>query len=430
MNLNNAKVKVNRWVVIVLVAMAAGMSFELPYVRYNYQDAMIATMGYNATQLGLMLSVYGMIATVLYACGGILADRFSCRTLFVLDMILTGLGGFAMALYPPFWLAMVIEIFWCFTTIMLGWSASIKVISSMGTADEQGKIMGIQEGMRGLGCMWTAFLTLFIFAKVGAELNHNSMRYVFIAYGIIFIALAIVCYFIMPDPPIPPRPVKVDGQPKKKGVLLVVLAKKETWLISGVIFGVYVVFTVLSYTASYLIDMYGLSVTAASTIGMVRNQVFRTCAAPLGGIIAAKTALKSPTKLSLFCGALSIVGLIVFLVVPANGSILVPMVVLVLFLACMNYVAKGMNWAVAGEVDIDPNIYGTTIGVCSVIGYLPDAFIYTIIGHWQDTLPAAEAYRNLWLTGLIGTVILMVCGTILLKVINKSKANKSAPAEA
>lgn len=43
MNLNNAKVKVNRWVVIVLVAMAAGMSFELPYVRYNYQDAMITT---------------------------------------------------------------------------------------------------------------------------------------------------------------------------------------------------------------------------------------------------------------------------------------------------------------------------------------------------------------------------------------------------
>lgn len=393
MGTSNAKIKLNRWIVIILVGMTAGMSFELPYVRYNYQVAMEQTMGYTATQLGLMLSVYGMIALVLYACGGILADRFSCRTLFAGNMILTALGAFVMAAYPPFWVAMVVEVFWCFTTIMMGWSSSIKVISSLGTAEEQGRIMGIQEGMRGLGCMWTAFLTLFIFARVGAETNPASMRVVFIAYGIIFIIMGVICYLVMPDPQV--QPTVRDAAAKEKGTLTLVLRRKETWLISGVIFGVYVVFSVLSYTASYLVDTFGMSVTAASTIGMVRNQVFRTCAAPLGGIIAARTALKSPTKLSLFCGVLSVAGLVVFLVVPPSQGLLVPMVILVLFLACMNYIAKGMNWGVAGEVGIDPKIYGTTVGVCSVLGYLPDAFIYIVIGNWQSTLPAAQAYRNI-----------------------------------
>ncbi len=33
--------------------------------------------------------------------------------------------------------------------------------------------------------------------------------------------------------------------------------------------------------------------------------------------------------------------------------------------------------------------------------------VYPIIGHWQDTLPAAEAYRNMWLMGMaaLGMVI-------------------------
>lgn len=428
MGVSSAKIKVNRWLVVVLVGMAAGMSFELPYVRYNYQIPMEQTMGYSATQLGLMLSVYGMIALILYACGGVLADRFSCRMLFTGCMVLTGLGGLVMATYPPFWLAMAVEIYWCFTTIMLGWSSSIKVISSMGSAEEQGKIMGIQEGMRGLGCMWTAFLTLYIFSRIGAENNPDSMRVIFTVYAAIFIVMGIVCYFIMPDPQIVKKPADASKEKKEKGTLLLVLRKKETWLISGVIFGVYVVFCVLSYTASYLVDMYGMSVTTASTIGMVRNQVFRTCAAPLGGIIAARTALKSPTKLSLFCGILSAVALVVFLVVPPSGSILVPMIILVLFIACMNYVAKGMNWGVAGETNIDPKIYGTTVGVCSVLGYLPDAFIYIVIGNWQDTLPAAEAYRNMWLTGLAGTIILLICGVLLMKVIkdNQAKAVSSS----
>lgn len=48
------------------------------------------------------------------------------------------------------------------------------------------------------------------------------------------------------------------------------------------------------------------------------------------------------------------------------------------------------------------------MGICSVIGFLPDVFVYPIVGHWQDTLPAAEAYRNMWLMGLAAlcTVIL------------------------
>jgi hypothetical protein len=56
---------------------------------------------------------------------------------------------------------------------------------------------------------------------------------------------------------------------------------------------------------------------------------------------------------------------------------------------------------------------GTTVGICSVIGFLPDVFVYPIVGHWQDTLPAAEAYRYMWFMGL-GAVCLVILFTFLL----------------
>ncbi|MNL43560.1 Inner membrane protein YqcE [compost metagenome] len=48
-----------------------------------------------------------------------------------------------------------------------------------------------------------------------------------------------------------------------------------------------------------------------------------------------------------------------------------------------------------------------------MVGFLPDVFVYPIVGHWQDTLPAAVAYRNMWMMGL-GAVCMVILFTFLL----------------
>jgi len=60
---------------------------------------------------------------------------------------------------------------------------------------------------------------------------------------------------------------------------------------------------------------------------------------------------------------------------------------------------------------------GTTVGICSVVGFLPDVFVYPIVGHWQDTLPAAEAYRNMWLMGLAATSLVIIFTFLLFRKI-------------
>ena len=65
---------------------------------------------------------------------------------------------------------------------------------------------------------------------------------------------------------------------------------------------------------------------------------------------------------------------------------------------------------------------GTTVGICSVIGFLPDVFVYPIVGHWQDTLPAEQAYRNMWLMGLFALCLVIFFTFLLFRKIRRVDA--------
>lgn len=66
---------------LLLIIVAASAVYELPYIRYYYYDVMMEALGVTHTQMGTMMSVYGIVAMICYFPGGWLADRLSCRKL-------------------------------------------------------------------------------------------------------------------------------------------------------------------------------------------------------------------------------------------------------------------------------------------------------------------------------------------------------------
>lgn len=416
------KFKNNRWFIAILIGIAGGVSFELAYLKYNYQPAMESLMGLTSTQVGILMSTYGFISMILYAPSGIIADKFNHKKLITYSLVVTGLLGFVMATYPPFYVLMAIQVAWAFTTVLFMWSATVKAVTMLGSKEEQGALLGLSEGARGVGCLIAAFVTLWIFNKSGAENNAFSLRAVLIAYGVIMLVLAILCWIFIPT-----GEVKSIGNRKQETEkisfkdVINVLKLKTTWLCSGIIFGVYSVYACLSYTSSYLIDIFAMSMVTATFVGMIRNQVMRSISPPIAGLVTAKTRLKSPTKILLIAGIINLISLMILFIAPSKQSLLGVMIGVVLISGMCVYVSRGMYFATIGEVDTPVNITGTTIGVASVIGFLPDAFIYIIIGNWQDKLPALQAYRNIWLTGAGATLIAIVSCTLLLKEINKKK---------
>lgn len=66
--------------------------------------------------------------------------------------------------------------------------------------------------------------------------------------------------------------------------ILAVLRISTTWYCSMVIFGVFTIYAILSYSTNYLTEMYGMSLVAASYMGIVINKSSARCAAHLAAL--------------------------------------------------------------------------------------------------------------------------------------------------
>ncbi|MRT57530.1 MFS transporter [Enterobacteriaceae bacterium RIT693] len=408
-----------RWLTLAIISISGGVSFDLAYLRYIYQIPMAKFMGFSNTEIGLIMSTFGITAIILYAPSGIIADKFSHRLMMTLAMIATGLLGIVMAFYPPLWVMIVIQIAFAVTTILMLWSVSIKAASLLGDHSEQGKIMGWMEGLRGVGVMALAVFTMWVFSRFAPE-DANSLKAVILIYSGVYIALGVLCWFFVSDG----YTGRTEGtQEAKKPAfqlkdILSVLRISTTWYCSMVIFGVYTIYAILSYSTNYLTEMYGMSLVAASYMGIVINKIFRAICGPLGGIITTYSRIKSPTRVVQLLSIVGAVALVALLATNSNPQSVAMGISLILLLGFTCYASRGLYWACPGEARTPPYIMGTTVGICSVIGFLPDVFVYPVVGHWQDTLPAEEAYRNMWLMGFAALCMVIVFAFLLIRKIH------------
>ncbi|KKC61902.1 membrane protein [Citrobacter amalonaticus] len=412
-----------RWITLAIISFSGGVSFDLAYLRYIYQIPMAKFMGFSNTEIGLIMSTFGVAAIILYAPSGVIADKFSHRKMITSAMIITGLLGLLMMTYPPLWVMLCIQVAFAITTILMLWSVSIKAASLLGDHSEQGKIMGWMEGLRGVGVMSLAVFTMWVFSRFAPD-DSNSLKAVILIYSVVYILLGILCWFFVNDGNSRSHGVKEDKQPFQLKDIIAVLRISTTWYCSMVIFGVFTIYAILSYSTNYLTEMYGMSLVAASYMGIVINKIFRAICGPLGGIITTYSKIKSPTRVVQLLSIVGAAALIALLVTNSNPQSVVMGIGLILLLGFTCYASRGLYWACPGEARTPSYIMGTTVGICSVIGFLPDVFVYPIVGHWQDTLPAAQAYRNMWLMGLAALCMVILFTFLLFR---KIRTNNAAP---
>lgn len=412
--------KLNRWATAIIIGMAGGLSFELPYLRITYEQQMKSFLGISYEQIGLLMSLYGLLALIMYTPSGYIADKFNHRKLISINLAITGALGMLMATYPPYPVLIAIEVAWAFTTILFMWSATVKSVSLLAEENEEGAIMGLAEGARGAACLIAAVITFAVFNILGGEKNANSFRGVLITYGILMIILAAVCAVVVPDGKVAAPSGEEDPVSPKE--ILTVLKMKSTWLCALYVFGIYMSYACLTYTSSYMVDDFGMAMTTATAIGILRNQVFRSFSGPLGGLLTVRTPIHSSTRWLQVGAIVNTLAFAMLIILPVRRSLLAIIVIIVLIASFSMYLSRGLYFATVSEVRIPKRISGTAIGVISLIGFIPDAFIYVIIGHWQDTLPAEIAYRNLWLTGMLGTAIGIISSALLLREIKKIRA--------
>lgn len=174
--------------------------------------------------------------------------------------------------------------------------------------------------------------------------------------------------------------------------------------------------------ARYVVLAEGANSVLAERHGLVTRPAGEAMALGIKEVLSLET---SATRVIQILSIIGLLALTALLVTNSNPQSVAMGIGLILLLGFTCYASRGLYWACPGEARTPSYIMGTTVGICSVIGFLPDVFVYPIIGHWQDTLPAAEAYRNMWLMGMAALAMVIVFTFLLFQ---KIRTADSAPA--
>jgi sugar phosphate permease len=187
--------RVQHWLVMVILCLSGGLIFMLPFLREVYYIPMQQAFGYDNTQMGVLMSVFGTTSLLTYFPGGWLADRFSARTLIASSLLATGVGGLYFSSFPSYRVNLAIHAYWGISISLVFWGAMIKATRNWAAAEDQGKAFGILESGRGISELVSSTILLVIFAWLGSE--RDALADVIKLFSFSNIVLAVMAWLVL-----------------------------------------------------------------------------------------------------------------------------------------------------------------------------------------------------------------------------------------
>lgn len=399
-----------KWLIVLTLSLGAGLIYQLPYLRLTYYGPLQKALGLDHTSFGNLMSVYGFVAMFLYWPGGWIADRFSSRKLLTFSLVATSLGGGWFSTFPSYTICLFIHALWGVTSILTFWSALVKIITRITSEEEQGKIFGFIEGGRGIFASIVAFGTIALFSYLGEKTSDFSI--VIQIYSALIFLSGILCWFLLED-----NPAEVKSGDVMKDIILI-LKMPAAWLMAGVIFCIYTGYAALSYTTPYMTEMFGLSIATAGVLGTIRTQILKAIGGPIGGMLSQK--LNSATRVIRWGCIMMVLSLAIFLITPANDSFLFIMIANMMLFAGIVFAMRGIYFSPIKEGKTPATLIGAISGFMAFIGYMPDAFLYTLIGHWLDKYPGGTGYKFMFTYMIVFSAIGIILSTILMRYLKKN----------
>ena len=393
------------WLIMLVLGFSGGIIFLLPYLKEIYYRPLADALGLSNTQVGLMMSAFGVTALISYFPGGWLADRYSPRALIALSMISTGLLGFYFAGFPGFVESVIVHAVWGVTITLLFWASMIRVTRGWAPPDEQGRAFGILETTRGVAELGLTTLLGAAFIWLGHTATALSDVISWLSAAVV--VLGVVCWFVIEDTV--GGDEQVDGHKVGAGEVLSVLKMPIVWLIALVLLATNTAYNASYYIGAYTSDVF-LATTAFATSIAIGRMWLKPGAAFLAGLFADRIGVARAT--SIFLVAL-LASSLVFTVLPVRAALLYPMLANVAVIMIAIYALRGIYFALLEQGNVPRALTGTAGGVVSAVAFTSDAYMPAVTGMLLDRFPGAAGYRYLFLLTAITCAVGLVASLII-----------------
>ena len=397
----------------LLLSCGAGFIFQLPFIRETFYIPIQNAMGLTNAQMGSLNGWYAIVATPAYFLGGIVADKFSPRIMLTFSFLSTGLLGLWFSLFPGYTVSRVIFALMGFTTVMTYWSSVIKAVRMLGDSNEQGRLFGLQEGLRG----FLNALLVFVMAAVYASFSDNikGAAAAIRLCAVLLLVIGVLCWLVIEN-----TNAKEQTESLKDVCMGMFKCMKipRVWLLAGIVFTAYSIYGLMSYINTYLVTLYGMSETAAANLGGIRYLM-----QGVGGIIGGFLADKIHSRLKVIGGAAALLAVswAAFIAIPVAPSALGLVLGNFFFGVILVYAIRSQYFADIDDAGIDVAVTGRVSGILSTFGYLPDVFIFSLAGSWIDSYAGKAGYDRVFLYAAAMGILCVVISFALLSVVKKDR---------
>lgn len=402
--------KAGKWIGFIVLTIAAGLIYRVPYLKTVFYDPMIEEFGLTNTEIGQIMSAYSLTKTAIYIPGGILADRFDNRKMLLGSTALLVVCTFWYATIPSLQILLVIQILLAVSNVIF-WVSFVKAIRLFGSDNEQGSIFGYSEGIRAVAGLLINFAALGILNYFIAKSN-QPLKYVLIFYGIVYVILGIAMIFLLPK-----EEASAHTTVTSFKEYMEVLKVPGVWLVAALVLCAYSCQIASEYTTTYLTTVFGMGVVTAGIVATIRSYGIGIFSAPVIGKISDKVGSYSKTVIALFICEIILAAVLLF--IPGTGGALVPAIIVVLAFATVMYALRGIYYATMGEAGIPLALTGTATGIISVIGYLPDAYMNVMLGGFMDRHPGAAGFKYVFGSIIVFATLGIILALIILRMSRK-----------
>lgn len=410
--------KARRWFLLILVSMGSSLIYGPIYLKMVFYDPLMQALNCTNEQLGLLVSLYGIAAVIFYFPSGIIADKFRVRNLSWIGY--TGVAALTIVymMLPSYNVLMGIFIGYAVFSILIWWGTRYKLVRLICSEEEYSQKIGLSYGIYGavglvLSFIQTAIIAAFVDAGVAIQ--------VVLGVCAALIGLCAILSFVF----IP----KFKGEIKQSAGsafslrdVVVALKNPGVWLAALTMFFIYFVYIGATFTTPFMTACLAAPVVVVSIIGTIRSFGASIISAPLFGLFTKYTKTASKAIMIGILGAIACLLLLMFL--PRGPEMIVVVAVVVCLLS---FVMNGLYGIASGQLadaHVPPQTFGAAVGVVSVIGLMPDAFIHTWFGAIIDQQGVA-AFDTIFMIMLGASVLVFVFAWLTLKV-GKRNAEKLA----
>ncbi len=110
---------VRHWLIMTVLSLSGGVIFMLPFLQEVYYIPLAQALSLNNTEVGSLMSVFGISSLMVYFPGGWLADRVSPKKLITISLLTTGAIGLYFATFPSYEISLYIHAVWGVTITLL-----------------------------------------------------------------------------------------------------------------------------------------------------------------------------------------------------------------------------------------------------------------------------------------------------------------------